>query len=313
MAKQPPRYPQQHGVLALNKPGGPTSARCLEIIKRQLDQRKIGHAGTLDPMATGVLVVLLGEGTKLAGFLTEGEKVYSGRLRLGQTTDTFDAEGTVTAEAPWEHITPEQAREAVAAWTEMATQEIPPYSAVKVGGQPLYKKARRGEEVPVVVKPIKVFDADVLDMELPQIHFRVRVSSGAYVRSLVHSLGTRLGCGAHLTELIRERSHPFGLEQAVDLDELVDHPERLAERVVPLERALPHWPALALTQDQVKKVRDGKWLTLEELPGPDTRAMLVEPDGLPVALAEPQDKDGARRWAILRGLNPRQDAPGNPA
>jgi tRNA pseudouridine55 synthase len=298
------RPPQLHGVLVLDKPKGPTSARCLEFVKHRLGQRKIGHAGTLDPMATGVLVALLGEATKLAGFVTEGEKTYTGQLRLGQATDTFDAEGTVTAEASWEHLAPETVREAALSWMDMSTQEIPPYSAVKVAGQPLYKKARKGLEVPVITKPVKIFDAEVLSMELPRMNFRVRVSPGAYVRSLVHSLGTRLGCGAHLTELTRERSHPFGIEESVRLDEILDHPERLAERLIPLAGALPHWPRLTLTAAQVKRVRDGAWIAMSELPGPETRAMLADPDGQPVALAEPQDRDGARRWAILRGLNP---------
>ena len=295
--------PQMHGVLVLDKPKGPTSARCLEIVKHRLGQRKIGHAGTLDPMATGVLVVLLGEATKLAGFVTEGEKVYAGQLRLGQTTDTFDAQGHITAEAPWEHLTRERVQEAVLSWKEMTAQEIPPYSAVKVAGQPLYKKARKGEETPVVVKPVRVFDAETLHMELPLIDFRVRVSPGAYVRSLVHSLGTRLGCGAHLTCLTREQSHPFGLGEAVALDELLAHPERLAARLIAPADALPHWPKLALSLAQVRMVREGKRLSHEELPGPDTRVMLMSPDGPPVALAEPRDLDGARRWAILRGLN----------
>jgi len=295
--------PQMHGVLVLDKPKGPTSARCLEIVKHRLGQRKIGHAGTLDPMATGVLVVLLGEATKLAGFVTEGEKVYTGQFRLGQTTDTFDAQGQITGQAPWEHLGGERVQEAVLSWKEMTTQEIPPYSAVKVAGQRLYKKARKGEETPVVVKPVQVFNAETLHIELPLVNFRVRVSPGAYVRSLVHSLGTRLGCGAHLTSLTRELSHPFGISEAVSLDELLEHPERLAARLIALTSALPHWPKLALTQPQVQMVREGKRLTLAQLPGPDTRVMLVGADGLPVALAEPQDLDGARRWAILRGLN----------
>lgn len=298
-----------HGVLVLDKPKGPTSARCLEIVKRQLGQKKIGHAGTLDPMATGVLVVLLGEGTKLAAYVTEGQKIYTGRLRLGQTTDTFDAEGTVTAEAPWEHLTPEAVREAVLSWTDMTTQEIPPYSAVKVNGQPLYKKARKGEEVPVIIKPVTVFEAEVTSMDLPHVNFRVKVSPGAYVRSLVHSLGTRLGCGAHLTELTRECSHPFELRQAVSLDALLEKPERLAERVVPLASALPHLPKLVLSPAQARMVRDGKMLAVSDLPGPHSRVMLANEAGWPVALAEPQDRDGTWRWAILRGLNPAGDDP----
>lgn len=304
---------QMHGILVLDKPKGPTSAACLADIKHQLGQKKIGHVGTLDPMATGVLVVLLGEGTKLAPFLGEGPKTYRGRLRLGQTTDTLDAEGQVTSERPWDFVTPESASQAVLAWLDMTEQEIPAFSAVKVNGRPLHELARKGLAVPDVVKPIKVFHAEVLEVDLPYLNFRVRVSPGAYVRSLVHSLGTRLGCGAHMTELTREHSHPYGLDQACGLRELLTVPGRLGQRVIPLDKALPHWPCLALTEAQTRQVRDGKWLPLTELPGPGNRALLVDHAGTPAALAEAKDKDGALRWAILRGLNPPQDATGNRA
>ena len=298
----PLRPAQLHGVLVIDKPKGPTSAKVLAQVKHGLGQKKIGHAGTLDPMATGVLVALLGEATKIAGFVTEARKEYSGCLRLGMTTDTFDAEGRVTGEAPWEHLAPEDILAEVSSWKDMTTQEIPPYSAVKVNGQPLYKMARAGREAPVIVKPVTVFDAEVRSMELPHVNFRVRVSSGGYVRSLVHSLGTRLGCGAHLTKLTRECSHPFGLAQAACLDELLAHPLRLAERVIPIADALPDWPKLALTRTQARLVRDGKRLALEELPGPRTRALLVAPDGRPAALVQPRQMDGAWRWDILRGF-----------
>ena len=300
--QEPCRPPQMHGVLVIDKPKGPTSAKVLAQVKHRLGQKKIGHAGTLDPMATGVLVALLGEGTKIAGFVTEARKEYTGCLRLGVTTDTFDAEGQVTGQAAWEHLAPEDIFAAVLFWKQMTTQEIPPYSAVKVNGQPLYKMARAGREAPVIVKPVTVFDAEVLSMELPHVNFRVRVSSGGYVRSLVHSLGTRLSCGAHLTKLTRECSHPFGLAQAVCLDELLAHPQRLAQRVIPIADALPGWPKLALSHEQTKLVRDGKRLALEELPGPQTRALLVSGDGRPVALAQPRQMDGAWRWDILRGF-----------
>ncbi|WP_459933892.1 tRNA pseudouridine(55) synthase TruB [Fundidesulfovibrio butyratiphilus] len=301
-----------HGVLVLDKPQGPTSSECVQDIKHRLGQKKIGHAGTLDPMATGVLVVLLGEGTKLAPFLTEGIKIYSGSLRLGVTTDTFDAEGRVTAEAPWDRVTPEQAAQAVDAWKAMTTQEIPPYSAVKVGGKPLYALARKGRDVPVVVKPIQVFDAEVLRMDLPDIDFRVTVGSGAYVRSLVHSLGTRLGCGAHLTKLTREYSHPFGLAQACDHARLLAEPERLAPQVTPLGDALPHWPRLTLSERQAALVRNGGWIAWEEFSCEGSRAMFLDPEGRPVALAEVRTRDGGQWWAILRGLFP-QEPGGNPA
>lgn len=138
--------PQLHGVIVLDKPSGPTSARCLAALKR-LGQKKIGHAGTLDPMASGVLLVLLGNATKIAShLLADGGKVYGGALRLGRTTDTWDREGRVIAEAPWDRVTPEQVRAAVAGWRGVSEQPVPPYSAAKHQGTPLYRLARRGQE-----------------------------------------------------------------------------------------------------------------------------------------------------------------------
>ncbi len=164
--------PQQHGVLVLNKPSGPTSARCLTAIKR-LGQKKIGHAGTLDPLASGVLLVLLGQATKLSGhLLSGGGKVYRGVLRLGQTTDTWDIEGQVQEEAPWQHISVEDVRREVAAWLDLTEQPVPSYSAAKHEGQPLYKLARKGLEAPQKIKRMKISQADVLEASLPFVSFR---------------------------------------------------------------------------------------------------------------------------------------------
>ena len=196
---------QQHGILVLNKPKGLSSAQCIARIKR-LGQKKIGHAGTLDPMATGVLLVLLGHATKLSGYLLEGGvKTYGGTLRLGVTTDTWDAEGSIVGETPLgeedlaEGSALEQAaRREVAAWLEVTEQPVPPYSAAKHQGQPLYRLARAGKEVPAKVKRIHVSYADVQWVNMPDVRFRVTCSSGSYIRSLAHSLGIRLGCGAML-------------------------------------------------------------------------------------------------------------------
>ena len=205
---------QQHGILVLDKPKGFSSARCVARLKR-LGQKKIGHAGTLDPMATGVLLVLLGHATKLSGYLLEGgEKRYAGTLRLGLTTDTWDIEGAVVSESPlhasgpdgssWAGLPLEAAvRREVDAWLEVREQPVPPYSAAKHQGQPLYKLARAGKDVPAKVKSIRVSHAEVQWVDLPDVRFRVTCSSGSYIRSLAHSLGMRLGCGATLTELTR--------------------------------------------------------------------------------------------------------------
>jgi len=300
---------QRHGLLILDKPSGPTSANCLEQIKRELGQPRIGHAGTLDPMATGVLLVLLGQGTKLATYLTGCDKTYSGRIRLGVTTDTFDAQGRVTDESPIDHIRPMDVEKQIASWTELTEQDVPPVSAAKHKGTPLYALARAGKDVPVKTKTIKISHVEVLETDLPWVRFRVRVSAGTYIRSLAHSLGIRLGCGAMLDQLTRERCHPYGLDQAVSLNSLLGEPERLNERVIPMGKALPHWPTLALNERQLGLVRNGAWLPVADGPlGPDgpapegCRAVFTDPAGQAAALVEARHKDGRLAWAILRGL-----------
>ena len=206
---------QQHGLLVVDKPRGLSSAQCTNRFKR-LGQKKIGHAGTLDPMAQGVLLVLLGHATKISGYLMAGGvKAYQGTVRLGQTTDTWDADGQIIAEAPWNHVTAEAVADVIAGWVGTSEQPVPPYSAAKHQGQPLYKLSREGKETPLKIKTIEISRAEVLRVELPYVTFRVICSSGTYIRSLAHSLGTRLGCGAVLTELIREYSHPFGLDRGL--------------------------------------------------------------------------------------------------
>lgn len=299
---------QQHGVLVLNKPSGPSSAQCLEQIKRQLGQRKIGHAGTLDPLAQGVLVVLLGQATKLSAYLLEGGKIYSGAFKLGLCTDTFDILGRTTAQASTEHIRPEQVEAEVKHWLELDSQEVPAYSAAKHQGKPLYKIAREGKETPVKIKKIDISQAEVLDMNLPWVRFRISCTAGTYVRSLVHSLGTRLGCGAVLTELVRDCSCPFTLEQAVSPDELMAAPEALPGWVIPVSQALPDWTRIDLGQDQAALVRNGAELPCAELapagsaqPRPGERAMFVSGQD-PLALVEAGWKGELLVWSILRGL-----------
>lgn len=307
---------QQHGILVIDKPKGLSSAQCVARLKR-LGQKKIGHAGTLDPMATGVLLVLLGHATKLSGYLLEGgEKRYAGTLRLGVTTDTWDAEGQVVSESPlpaigpdassWAGLPPEvAARREVAAWLEAREQPVPPYSAAKHQGQPLYKLARAGKEVPAKVKSIHVSHAEVQWVDLPDVRFRVTCSSGSYIRSLAHSLGMRLGCGATLTELTREYSHPFGLDAAHSLDDVLAEPDRLPQWVLPVASALPQWPALRVDARCEADLRNG----IPAAHRPEfgefrvgARAVLHGAGGEPLALAEAREQAGAPVWAVLRGL-----------
>ncbi|SKA86460.1 tRNA pseudouridine55 synthase [Paucidesulfovibrio gracilis DSM 16080] len=308
MGRKPKRDPRQRdGVLVLHKPSGPTSAGCLTDIKRQLGQRKIGHAGTLDPLAEGVLLVLLGQGTKLAPYLSEDSKTYSGEFRLGICTDTFDIQGKIIQETNVD-VTPDQVREAVDAWQDLTEQDVPAYSAAKHNGKPLYSLARAGEEVPVKTKPVTIHAAELLDVTLPVAKFRVRCSTGTYVRSLVHSLGKRLGCGATLTALLREESRPFGLHQAHGLDDVLNDPEHFPEKVIPMAEALPHWPRHRLTPPMAELVKNGTWLPVADAPdqllggSPGDQALLLDNEGGPLALVEAKIQNGQLKWAILRGL-----------
>lgn len=301
-----PTYPQLDGVLVLHKPNGPTSTDCLNKIKWNLGQKKIGHAGTLDPMATGVLVVLLGQGTKLATYLSTDRKTYRGSLILGQTTDTYDVQGKIMSESPWQDLSPEQVRKEVMGWLALTSQEVPPVSAAKHEGKPLYELHRKGKEVPVKVKDITIFDVQILAMDLPHVTFRVTCSAGTYIRSLAHSLGIRLGCGAVLSELEREASHPFTLEEAHDLEKVLDSKERLAELTLSMVQALPHWPKLTLSKEQSTLVQNGASLPISLFPDYPAqvgdKALLLSPTKTPLALVEAQLRNQVLAWTILRGL-----------
>jgi len=308
--------PQLHGILVLRKPSGPTSARCLTAIKR-LGQKKIGHAGTLDPMASGVLLVLLGQATKLSGHLMAGGgKVYSGTLRLGQTTDTWDMQGKVVAEQPWQHVSEDDVRREIAAWRALTEQPVPPYSAAKHEGQPLYKLARKGVEAPAKVKHMQISQAETLEVSLPSVRFRVACSSGTYIRSLAHSLGTRLGCGAVLTELTREYSHPFGLDVARDPADFTADPTLLPGCVLPIAEALPHWRKVELLPEEAARVRNGMAVPCRPdaaaVAAADGRmdasaeedgdfALLLE-QGQALALAQLETQPSGSCWTVLRGL-----------
>ena len=298
---------QQHGVLVLDKPRGPSSTQCLERIKKRLKQKKIGHAGTLDPLAQGVLVVLLGQGTKLASFLEAGHKTYRGSLRLGLETDTYDIEGQVLRERSCDHVQPELVKECIQSWTELTEQQIPPFSAAKHKGKPLYALKRSGQAVPTKTKAVTIDQAELLNVQLPDVSFRVSCSKGTYIRSLAHSLGMRLSCGAVLTDLVRESSQPFTLEQAHQLSEVLDDPDGLTRRIVPLAESLPHWPRLRLSPEQVSMVQNGAQLRVDQVEGtPATQdegvALFVTSEGSPVALVQARHTDSSLCWSILRGL-----------
>lgn len=305
MVKMPKR--DLDGILVINKPKGPTSTQCLNKVARALNVKKSGHAGTLDPMASGVLLLLLGQATKLSSHLM-GKKIYSGVAQLGVTTDTWDAEGETIAVSPVDNITTIDIKQAVEEWITLKEQEVPAYSAAKHEGQPLYSLSRKGLPTPVKIKSIQIFKAEVLEINLPYVKFRVECSSGTYIRSLAHSLGIRLGCGATLTELTREYSHPFALSEALPATEAVAHPEQALERLVPVAQALPDWPKTILTGEEEKALRNGCLIACAltktgSAPIAEGQLFLLQSQAqAPLALAEVVLDQQQLAFKVIRGL-----------
>jgi tRNA pseudouridine55 synthase len=197
------------------KPAGPTSHDVVDIVRRALGEDRIGHLGTLDPFAKGLLVLVVGRATRLAPFAAEWPKSYDGVIRLGVTTDTDDATGAVVATAPWTGITLAQLAEVVASFRGGYEQRPPAYSAVKVNGERAYRRARRGDVVELEPRAVEIRELEIVEAAVPDLQFRATVSAGTYLRSLARDIGAALGCGAHLTALRRTAVGPLQLADAV--------------------------------------------------------------------------------------------------
>src|SRR5580658_10750926 len=208
------------GVLLVDKPGEHTSHDVIARLRGKLRMRKIGHAGTLDPMATGLLIVLVGKATRVSQFIISLDKEYEGIVELGKTTDSQDADGEVMETRPVPPLTEADVRAAIQGFLGDQYQMPPMFSAIKIDGVPLYKKARKGEEVEREPRFIRVSSWDILRFESPRFDFRLRCSKGTYVRTLAHDLGRKLGCGALLAALRRTATGSFRLSDALTLDQI---------------------------------------------------------------------------------------------
>ena len=235
-APAPPRDTEPlDGILPIDKPPGPTSHDVVDMIRRKLGIRKVGHGGTLDPAATGVLVILTGRGTKLSSRFMTSDKTYEGTICLGAATNSQDADGEIISEAPWDHITREQLEAEMATFKGDQYQTPPMVSAVKVDGVPLYKHARKGKTVERKPRFIHIYDLTLLDFEPPTARFVMRCTKGTYVRTVCADIGEALGCGAHLQALRRTVSGTIDLGQTTPLKELLDmSEEEVIERIVPI-------------------------------------------------------------------------------
>jgi tRNA pseudouridine55 synthase len=223
------------GALLIDKPAGPTSHDVVGALRHQFDIKKVGHAGTLDPNATGLLIILLGRGTKLSEKLMSSDKVYEGTIKFGEETDSYDADGELVASLPVMPMTLEELNEAADSFVGDIMQEPPMVSAVKQGGVPLYKLARKGIEVERKSRLIHVYTYRFTKYEEPIGWFKVACTKGTYVRSLAHDLGQKLGCGAHLETLRRTTSGRFDVGDAIPFEDALRLTEaELEKRVIPM-------------------------------------------------------------------------------
>jgi len=292
-----------HGILLLDKPQGLSSNQALQSVRRLFDAAKAGHTGSLDPLATGLLPICFGEATKIAGLLLGSRKAYVTECRLGVTTDTDDADGQVVNERPVPQIDEAMIRAGLAALTGRITQVPPAYSAIKREGEPLYRRARRGEVVQVPSREVDVHRFDLIEAAPDRLRLHVECGSGTYVRSLVRDLGELLGCGAHVLSLRRLWVEPFMNPVMVTLDDLkaeVDArgPEANDGLLLPLEAGLSGFPKVEVDEDAA--VRLGHGLVTEAIGAQPGRYMAIDAAGKAVALVE---CGGDLRLRTLRGFN----------
>lgn len=252
--------------LVVDKPAGVTSFSIVSLVRRLTGVRRVGHAGTLDPLATGVLPVAVGGATRLIEYMDDDVKAYVATVRLGESTDTYDAEGAVTAVRDATGIGEDALREALAAFTGTIEQTPPVYSAVKVAGKPLYRYARSGGDVPAPrPRSVRIDAIELVSFASPAAVIAVRCGRGTYIRSLAHDVGERLGCGAHLTALRRTRSGGFDIGDAHAPEQLVEAADGgwLEELTLAPDRAVERLPAAILAGVRERDVAQGREVTLD--------------------------------------------------
>jgi len=277
------------GILLINKPEGWVSFDVVRKLKPFLKGTKVGYLGILDPMAKGVLPILLGKATRLAPFLEEGEKVYEGTIRLGITTDTQDRDGKpvkVIEDLSQFDLSSSRIQEVFKGFEGRIKQVPPMFSAKKYRGVPLYKYARKGVEVPRDFKEVEIYEIKLKKVELPFVEFFLRCSKGTYVRTLAHDIGEALGCGGHLYSLTRLRNGPFSLEDAKDLEEVLRLAEegRLSEVVWDLNKALGYLNSLELEGKNLYRILHGGFVFLEDKELKEGLVRLVDGEGKLVAI-----------------------------
>jgi tRNA pseudouridine55 synthase len=280
------------GILNINKPAGMTSFAVVSLVRRLTGIRRVGHAGTLDPIADGVLPICLGQATRVVEYLVGSPKAYYATIRLGASTDTYDSEGTITATGDASGVTRTQVEAALREFVGEINQLPPMYSALKFEGQPLYRYARAGKEAPRQARTVSVYSLSLRKFEPPLLEAEMEAGRGTYVRSLAHDLGERLGCHAHLERLTRLRSGPFALAGAIGPDTLEEAVQAGSwqDFLHAPDTVLESWNAALLAEGHTRELCQGQTLLLEPArqeqaePAPDSlcRAYSLEGDFLGV-------------------------------
>jgi tRNA pseudouridine55 synthase len=273
------------GILNVDKPQSWTSHDVVAKVRRLTGQRRVGHAGTLDPLATGVLLLCLGQATRVAEYLMAGTKRYRATLRLGISTDTYDAEGQVTGDSGSVEISRQQIEAALPPFVGEIWQTPPMFSALKRDGQPLYKLARQGRQVDLEPRQVRIESVQIVDWDSPLLTLDVVCSPGTYIRSLAHDLGERLGCGAHVAALTRLASGRFSLAEAISLDTLSEAATTSTwmELLLPLDAALLDLERVAASEAEVRQLVHGQPIPCPQPPA-TALGRAYGPDGAFVAV-----------------------------
>jgi len=266
-----PRDGDASGILNIDKPKGPTSYDVVSRVRRALRQRRVGHAGTLDPLATGVLVVCLGQAVRLMEYVADSFKSYRATIRFGLITDTWDMEGEVIERRPYDGLSLEAIQQVLPAFTGRIEQVPPMYSALKRDGRPLYRLARRGITVERSPRSVEVYEIKVIEWLPPDLVLQIACSKGTYIRSLAHDLGQALGTGAILAELARLAVGGFRLEEAISLEALLSEgaSDAWKRHLLPMRAALGHMPGVRVDGETARRISFGQPVPLEQGEGPE--------------------------------------------
>lgn len=279
------------GIFNINKPTGMTSHDVVAIFRKHLKQKRVGHAGTLDPLATGVLPLCVGQATRIAEYLSESGKAYQAEIQFGTATETYDAEGAITASASTSELTLDMIEEALDQFRGPQVQSPPPYSAIKIEGQPAYKRARAGEAIVLEPRPIVIYTLEILAWIPPRLTLAIECSKGTYIRSLANDLGMQIGCYAFLEGLVRTRSGPFTIADSITLDQFIYAVEThtIQRHAFPVDKAIEQYPAIKLDAETAQRVKHGSTFT-SAIANNSSLARVYDSHGVFIAVAEWNEK-----------------------